>query len=386
MIAIHSSFDGGNIRVLDASDPGAIRLEIVADAHSHYFQWFCFRLSGAKGLPCRFIIENAGKSAYIAGWPGYRVVASHDREDWFRTETVYAGGQLAFSLIPERDCVYFAYFAPFSLERNADLIARTLDAAQSLTGGELRLSVAGNTLDGRPLDLLTWRSAKRQSKPPQVWIIARQHPGETMASWWMEGFLARLFDRDDPLAGHLRANADFHIVPLMNPDGAFRGHLRTNAAGIDLNRQWAEPDPERAPEIFHIRTAMDKAGLDFFLDVHGDEGLPYNFIAGAEGVPGHSPEAQQWLDRYKNALMRASPDFQTVHGYKVDAPGSANLAIATNQIALRFRKLAMTLEMPFKDNADRPDQARGFSPARAGHLGRANLDAIADWLAYYRGD
>lgn len=383
MIAVHSSFDGGNILVLEASDPSAIRLEIVPDAHSHYFQWFSFRIIGARGQYCRFIIENAGKSSYPAGWPGYRVAASYDREDWFRIDTTYAEGQLAFSLTPVLDCVYLAYFAPFSLERNAGLVTRTLSAGRSLPEGELRLIVAGETLDGRPLDLLTWRSLKRDLCP-QIWIIARQHPGETMASWWMEGFLARLFDRDDPLARHLRASADFHIVPLMNPDGAFRGHLRTNAAGVDLNRQWAEPDPARAPEVFHIRNAMDEAGLDFFLDVHGDEGLPWNFIAGAEGVPGFSPGEQSLLDHYKQALARACPDFQTVHGYPVDAPGAANPAIATNQIALRFRKLAMTLEMPFKDNAGRPDPERGFSPARAGHLGRASLDAIADWLIRYQ--
>ena len=30
----------------------------------------------------------------------------------------------------------------------------------------------------------------------------------------------------------------FYIVPSMCPDGAFRGHLRTNADGQNLNREW----------------------------------------------------------------------------------------------------------------------------------------------------
>jgi murein tripeptide amidase MpaA len=29
-----------------------------------------------------------------------------------------------------------------------------------------------------------------------VWIIGRQHPGESMASWWMEGFVRRLLDAE----------------------------------------------------------------------------------------------------------------------------------------------------------------------------------------------
>lgn len=34
----------------------------------------------------------------------------------------------------------------------------------------------------------------------KVWITARQHPGETMAEWFMEGFIDRLLDEDDGVA------------------------------------------------------------------------------------------------------------------------------------------------------------------------------------------
>lgn len=35
----------------------------------------------------------------------------------------------------------------------------------------------------------------------------------------------------------------------MNPDGSWRGHLRTNAAGANLNREWAKPSLETSPEV-----------------------------------------------------------------------------------------------------------------------------------------
>lgn len=54
----------------------------------------------------------------------------------------------------------------------------------------------------------------------------------------MRGFLHRLLDRDDTLARSLLRHATFRLVPCMNPDGAFRGHLRTNAGGANLNREW----------------------------------------------------------------------------------------------------------------------------------------------------
>jgi hypothetical protein len=48
----------------------------------------------------------------------------------------------------------------------------------------------------------------------------------------------------------------------------------------------------------------------------------------------------------------------------------------------------MTLEMPFKDNADLPDPVYGWSPERCRLLGRSCLDAllaVADGVAAYRG-
>ena len=61
--------------------------------------------------------------------------------------------------------------------------------------------------------------------------------------------------------------------------------------GANLNREWAEPSLERSPEVYHTRAAMDASGVDFCLDVHGDEELPYNFLSGAEGIPGYETKS-----------------------------------------------------------------------------------------------
>ena len=45
---ISQSFDGGNISVVECSDPAKIQLEIKKDNNSDFYQWFYFRLSGAK--------------------------------------------------------------------------------------------------------------------------------------------------------------------------------------------------------------------------------------------------------------------------------------------------------------------------------------------------
>ena len=201
-----------------------------------------------------------------------------------------------------------------------------------------------------------------------------------MAEWFVEGLLQRLLNADDDRLAALKDRAIFHIVPNMNPDGSRRGHLRTNAVGSDLNRAWSAPDPDKSPEVHSIRALLTETGVDLFLDVHGDEGLPFVFLVGAHGIPSLSDRQQAWFACFSDSLKAANPDFQTERGYPAAKKGAANLAIANNWVAETFGCLAMTLEQPFKDAASNPEPVHGWSPARAMALGAASLDAMADVL------
>lgn len=364
---ISSNFDGGNIICHASETPDNIRLSIRKDAHSDFYQWFYFRLSGAEGQACKMTIENAAGAAFKGGWEDYNACASYDRKTWFRVPTKHENDQLVISHTPEHNSVFYAYFAPYSMERHADLIA------QSQLDDRVSASVIGQTLDGQDMDLLTIGSPDPAKK--KIWVIARQHPGEIMAEWWMEGFLERLLG-DERTAKQLFDQCVFYVIPNMNPDGSKRGHLRTNASGANLNREWGAATMERSPEVLLVMHKMEESGVDFCLDVHGDEALPYNFIAGAEGVPSFTDEAQKWLSDFKANYVKSSPDFQIKHGYALTAKGKANLTMCTNYVAETFGCLSMTLEMPFKDNADRPDPKYGWSPARAARLGHDVLEPI----------
>lgn len=364
-LQISSTFDGGNILVRDASNADNIRLAIRNDNASDFYQWFYYRLTGAKGQACSMVIENASGSAFSDGWNDYQACASYDRETWFRVASRYENGEFIIDHTPELDAVYYAYFAPYSMERHNDLIAEVGHHP------DVDLSVIGQTVDGRDLDCVSVGNGEKT-----IWVIARQHPGETMAEWWMEGFLARLLDDDDPIARVLRGKARFHIVPNMNPDGGFRGNLRTNATGANLNREWGVGTVQSAPEVYYTIQAMNADKPHLCLDVHGDENLPYNFIAGAEGIPGYTEKQAKDLADFLSAYEKASPDFQTKVGYDLDKPGEANLTMCTNFTAHAYDCLAMTLEMPFKDNANLPDDEFGWSPDRCARLGSAVLDAM----------
>ena len=45
-----------------------------------------------------------------------------------------------------------------------------------------------------------------------VWVVARQHPGEAMAEWFMEGFLDRLTDPHDAASMRVLEHAVFYVV------------------------------------------------------------------------------------------------------------------------------------------------------------------------------
>src|SRR5690554_4380320 len=210
----------------------------------------------------------------------------------------------------------------------------------------------------------------------KIWITARQHPGESMAEWFIEGLLSRLLDDEDGTARKLLSENVFYIVPNMNPDGSVRGHLRTNAAGVNLNREWATPSLEKSPEVFHVLNKMKEVGVDCFLDVHGDEAIPYNFVAGCEGIPSYDERHKNLEDAFRTAYLRATPEFQITHGYEKDAPGEANLTVASTAVGERFKCLAFTIEMPFKDNDDLPAPFTGWNDVRSSQFGRDTLSAI----------
>jgi len=400
VISVTDTFDSGNIECVDSASDDAVRLRIKPDPFTElekksHMQWFAFRATVPSESPTTvtYTIENAGDCSFAVAWKGAEVVASTDRQVWRRipsTRYDEAAGALSWEWTHRlgESAVYFAYFDTYSHERHLDLVARCMDASS------VRVSSLGQTLDGRELDCV-----KVGSGPLQAWVIHRQHPGESMASFFAEGLLNRLLGLStggatDGLTRKLLKQFTFHIVPNMNPDGATRGHLRVNAGGANLNREWAStgdyeaPTLERSPEVYHTLAAMDATGVDIFVDVHGDEALPFGFIAGAEGLPIWGPRLRALQGAFVGSYARANPDMQAQFGYEPDKPMQGNLAICSNQVAQRFNCLGVTLEMPFKDSAamprDEPNGA-GFDGRRASMLGASLCDAIAHVASQLRG-
>jgi murein tripeptide amidase MpaA len=371
-LKISSNFDGGAIEVVSVEQPDRIDLRIRQDSHAEFSQWFYFRLQGGRDKPCKLRLLNASSTSFPEGWKDYLAVASYDQQTWFRVPTTYDGQVLSIMHTPDYDSIYYAYFEPYSRERHMALVGR------AQLSPLVRVEDIATTHDGRDLNLLIVGDPLARYK---VWVIARQHPGETMAEWFAEGMVHALIDAADPLAARLLQGAVFYIVPNMNPDGSVRGNLRTSATGANLNREWMTATVERSPEVLAVRSRMHETGCDVFLDVHGDEGLPYVFVAGSEMLENFSEQQVAQQKAFIASLLAASPDFQTKYGYGSGKYREEVLRLASKYVAYHFKCVSLTLEMPFKDNAGLPMPATGWNGARSAALGKAMLQPILSGMS-----
>ena len=374
---ISSDFDSGNIQVLDTSNPLQVKLAIKPDTKSPHFQWFHFKVDGlTPGHTHHFQLSNASQSSYNKAWDVYQAVASYDQENWFRVPSDFDGTSLNIHFAAEQPQAWFAYFEPYSRARHDQLIKNALQ----WSGCELLAT--GKSVEGHDIQLL--RKGSGASHKRKIWIIAQQHPGEHMAEWFMEGLLERLEQGSDPQMRKLLDYADLYLIPNMNPDGAFHGHLRTNANGQDLNRAWQNTSPQVSPEVFFALEQMSQYGVDLFLDIHGDEEIPYVFTAGCEGNPGYTQRLATLEERFRTHLSALTKDFQTTHGYTRDEPGQANMTLACNSVGQRFDCLSLTLEMPFKDNNDAPDPQTGWDGKRSKQLAKDVLTTLSTMVRELR--
>ncbi len=181
-LQIDADFEGGNIEIV-ALDGDRADLAIRPDSGGPWTQWFSFRVRGAAGRALTLRIVSAGASSYPDGWEDYRARVSDDGAHWVLADTRFDGAVLEIRHTPRTGEARFAYFAPYELARHEALLTR-IAAAPGVSRRTL-----GRSIDGRAIDVLEMGEGAKH-----VWVLGRQHSGETMASWWMEGALARLTD------------------------------------------------------------------------------------------------------------------------------------------------------------------------------------------------
>lgn len=121
-----------------------------------------------------------------------------------------------------------------------------------------------------------------------IFISARVHPGETPASYMLEGLLEFLAS-DCAAAKELLRRYVFFVVPVLNPDGVASGHHRLDLRGENLNRVYGKASLEHHPAIFAAQEAclnahQHQGGIRLYLDLHAHSNRRGGFLLGDSGT------------------------------------------------------------------------------------------------------
>lgn len=276
-VTFSGDFDRGCLGEVTRIGPDRYRIQAKhwhkRDGIGDQYYWFYFRLDGGKGRT--ITIELVDLEGVYRGKPHKiytdytQPVFSYDQKKWHRiTDVQHDESRQVFRFTQKlsKDCVWIAYAHPYPWCRFQELVKSIADHPA------VRIETVAQTREGRPVQLVTLTDPDvDQDEKKTILMLASQHSGEDASTYLAEGAIRHLLS-DDPAVRDIRRAFIFHFVPVMNPDGLFRGISRYNAHLEDLNSVWLnsdKPEPEVEGMKRWTRQWYDSGRkLDVCIDVH----------------------------------------------------------------------------------------------------------------------
>ena len=266
---VTADFEGGNVDGVAILAPNHIRITARPDLSPKPL-WFYFCLENAPGSSVRIDLANADEClGSRAGWLNARPVFSGDGVHWQRVaRTNYVGdpnerGYFTFTVPVVGSRTQVAYCYPYGPSQ----LQALLEELDSRGCPEFRHRIICETSEGRPIPMVTiGPPTKAQAS---VWLLGRQHAGETPPSFVLAGLL-RWLAGDDETAVQARQRWAFHCLPMLDVDGAFRGRFGKDEAPLDMNRDWQD-EPRRLETtagITAIHESWRETPYDLLIDLH----------------------------------------------------------------------------------------------------------------------
>ncbi|XP_067999178.1 cytosolic carboxypeptidase-like protein 5 isoform X3 [Melanerpes formicivorus] len=310
-------------------------------AHTEYENgnrsWFYFSVrGGAPGKLIKLHILNMNKQSrlYSQGMsPFVRTLPVQPRWERIRerpsfemVETQFVLSFVHRFLEHHGATTYFAFCYPFSYSECQEMLVqldgrfqecRHMSPSSPLDSVYYHRELLCHSLDKLQVDLLTITSChgmleKREPRLDKLFpdtstprprrftgkrvffLSSRVHPGETPSSFVFNGFLDFILREEDPRAQMLQRMFVFKLIPMLNPDGVVRGHYRTDTRGVNLNRQYLNPDAELHPAVFGVKA------LVLYHHVH------------SRVLPG-SPDWRTFVSPLSNSSLRTKSSNHSVH-------------------------------------------------------------------------
>ncbi|MBN1809191.1 MAG: hypothetical protein JW909_08990 [Planctomycetes bacterium] len=255
----------GNGLVLCVEDRDVPEVHFLAECREcTEFMWFHMDAAGAAPGGLRFVWDNAhyalGNSNLIGRMrPVYRI----DDGEWERAATVRVqdkmeGPALVFETPPARVHTAVATCYPYGL--------RELDATLATLQRRPHHAPVALTSHGRVINRYRFPAVEHggQAAPAGVYVLARQHSGETPGSLAMDGMMRWLANGNG-------GGMEWWLLPFVDLDGVESGNYGKDSLPIDFNRAWSRL-PMR-PEIKGIQSDMatfvSRTSTHILIDLHG---------------------------------------------------------------------------------------------------------------------
>ena len=335
-LVFESRFESGNlmraIKVGERDYELWLRFDLYTKKHT---QWYYFKVQNARAnVQYRFTIMNFLKSGslYNEGMKPLMYSAQNAKNGigWLRVgnnikyyrndikvdenkERCYYSLTWTCSFPNDNDTYYFAHSYPFTYSDLQEYLTYLDKDVKRRRCCKQRILC--RTLAGNHLYILTVtnpaRSPKEASLKKYVVITARVHPGETVSSWMMKGFLDFLTSEQTE-AISLRNQYIFKVIPMLNPDGVIVGNYRCSLSGRDLNRNYKTVLRESFPTVWNTRGLIKKLlgqkKIVIYCDLHGHSRKKNIFIYGCQNKMERNLDTKLFSRVYPMLLSKRCPE------------------------------------------------------------------------------
>ena len=342
---VQTDFPGGNACAIDVRQ--------TADRDIVYFAadpgggtealWFYFRVVECSERPVELVLSNLDTclGGGSANWENVRPVVRQAGSTWERLpnaeiDTLADGRrQAAWTITPRYDSFECALCFPYGLS--------DLEMTRAACGDYWGLDLIGVTSGGQPLPRLS-NTAKAEA--PGLYLVARQHSGETPGSWVLDGLLRHAAASLDP------ADLLIWAVPLADLDGIVAGAYGKDPFPWDLNRAWTTPPMRHETRVISsdlarwARQATPALGVDFHAPGPTEAEGAYFFLPREERPEASRAAAQIAVDAIApalpKALLHAQPTRQVAYPSRWDATATLDAHIWDH-----FEIPCLALETPY---------------------------------------
>ena len=303
-VTFSSQFDSGNMGRVERAAPDVYYVWTAPDcadteAEVTCRSWFYFQVTAPVGKTLTFTVKNLNLQGKLFREGMKPVVKASPDSCWMRLPTPVTYNtasdtpslfEITFRHHFLSPTASFAFTFPFSYSDTQTLLA----GLHTLADEDVYVHVENmvQSLEGRRCDLVTISSyddilESREShalplfpekkrpflfaeRKKIVFVTGRVHPGETPGSHMLNGFLKWAVS-PDPRATEARKHFVFKVIPILNPDGVYRGYYRTDTMGVNLNRFYQNPELKLAPTIWATREVVLSFATRLYLhvDLHG---------------------------------------------------------------------------------------------------------------------